>query len=534
MSEYANKLKDSKSTSINSPVSQKRQNGVAFQLIDNRPAAVTQGKMQQAMNNSPHVQQLKTKQAVFNNHTSAITQPVQKKANNTGLPDNLKTGVENLSGISMDDVKVHYNSARPAQLQAHAYAQGTEIHLASGQEKHLPHEAWHVVQQKQGRVKATMQMKGGVNLNNDSGLEKEADVMGQRAVVNLNEKNNKELQLKKFDAPLKAVQRVRKEATVKWGVTHTVTAVDDSLFGSGGGLGNEERELTKGQKLFVDDEKSFVSRRGANQENAEKRMQDGAGLMKNTWLQVLEINGEPLENVYVRKETITLPPVAPVAMQDRKVVKVEEITEEGGQIESGLNQIKDRWVALGQKRRQSVAQLSLSRANDLRPDKSEIEEDLEDKQELCDIGLCSHPNWDQYNEGDDVAGDMQSKDDRIGGNEDEENILYTKHFTFKAYYDGDITPIAIMIIERRGDNLNDPHLYIRWMVAHPEKKGGGSKLLDKAIELLDQEADVQVIRLESAASAVGFYAGKGFEIDKPAAHNGDKKCGCMEMAYKKK
>jgi hypothetical protein len=47
-------------------------------------------------------------------------------------------GIENLSGFSMSDVKVHYNSDKPAQLQAHAYAQGTDIHLASGQEKHLP------------------------------------------------------------------------------------------------------------------------------------------------------------------------------------------------------------------------------------------------------------------------------------------------------------------------------------------------------------------------------------------------------------
>ena len=45
----------------------------------------------------------------------------------------------------MDDVNVHYNSNKPAQLQAHAYAQGTDIHLGPGQEKHLPHEAWHVV-----------------------------------------------------------------------------------------------------------------------------------------------------------------------------------------------------------------------------------------------------------------------------------------------------------------------------------------------------------------------------------------------------
>lgn len=109
--------------------------------------------------------------------------PVQKKANTTGLPDNLKSGIENLSGHSLDDVKVHYNSAQPAQLNAHAYAQGSNIHIAPGQEKHLPHEAWHVVQQKQGRVRPTMQMKGKVNVNDDRGLEKEADVMGAKALV---------------------------------------------------------------------------------------------------------------------------------------------------------------------------------------------------------------------------------------------------------------------------------------------------------------------------------------------------------------
>ncbi len=103
-------------------------------------------------------------------------------ANNTGLPDNLKAGIENLSGYAMDDVKVHYNSDRPAQLNAHAYAQGTDIHVASGQEKHLPHEAWHVAQQKQGRVKPTMQMKGNVNINDDVALENEADVMGAKAL----------------------------------------------------------------------------------------------------------------------------------------------------------------------------------------------------------------------------------------------------------------------------------------------------------------------------------------------------------------
>ncbi|GEM_PF-5308062 len=106
---------------------------------------------------------------------------VQKKASGTGLPADLKSGVESLSGESMDDVNVHYNSPKPAQLNAHAYARGNEIHIAPSQEKHLPHEAWHVVQQKQGRVKPTTQLKEKIPINDDPSLEREADIMGQKA-----------------------------------------------------------------------------------------------------------------------------------------------------------------------------------------------------------------------------------------------------------------------------------------------------------------------------------------------------------------
>jgi hypothetical protein len=109
------------------------------------------------------------------------TNSASAAANKTGLPGNLKSGIESLSGMSMDNVRVHYNSAKPAQLNALAYAQGTDIHVASGQEKHLPHEAWHVVQQGQGRVKPTTQLAGGAKVNDDPRLETEADVMGAKA-----------------------------------------------------------------------------------------------------------------------------------------------------------------------------------------------------------------------------------------------------------------------------------------------------------------------------------------------------------------
>ncbi len=98
-----------------------------------------------------------------------------------GLPNDLRSGIESLSGMDMGDVNVHYNSKKPAELNALAYAQGTDIHIGQGQEQHLAHEAWHVVQQKQGRVQPTKQMKGGNNVNDDAGLEHEADVMGAKA-----------------------------------------------------------------------------------------------------------------------------------------------------------------------------------------------------------------------------------------------------------------------------------------------------------------------------------------------------------------
>jgi hypothetical protein len=183
MNTHADKKQENKNQSVASAVSQKQSGGKStFQFVDNRPEAVAQRKLEKMANNSPQARQAEQLQAMADNYSAQHQNAIQKKENNTGLPDNLKSGIENLSGYSMDDVKVHYNSDKPAQLQAHAYAQGTDIHLASGQEKHLPHEAWHAVQQKQGRVKPTMQMKGKVNVNDDAGLEKEADVMGLNAM----------------------------------------------------------------------------------------------------------------------------------------------------------------------------------------------------------------------------------------------------------------------------------------------------------------------------------------------------------------
>lgn len=74
-------------------------------------------------------------------HSTLALTHAQGRANRTRLPHRLKAGIESLSGFAMDDVRVHYNSANFARL----------------------------VQQKQGWVKPTLQMKG-VTINDDGAL----------------------------------------------------------------------------------------------------------------------------------------------------------------------------------------------------------------------------------------------------------------------------------------------------------------------------------------------------------------------------
>jgi len=102
-------------------------------------------------------------------------------SNPSGLPAPLRAGIEALSGEDLSDVQVRIHSDQPARLDALAFARGNEIHLAPGQERQLPHEAWHVVQQRQGRVRATGQTAGEA-INDDPALEAEADRMGTTAL----------------------------------------------------------------------------------------------------------------------------------------------------------------------------------------------------------------------------------------------------------------------------------------------------------------------------------------------------------------
>lgn len=152
---------------------------------------------------------------------------LQKKADQSQshLPLQLKQNIESASGFAMDDVNVHYNSSQPAQLQAHAFAQGTDIHLGPGQEQHLPHEAWHVVQQKQGRVRPTKQTGTDIHINDDESLEKEADIQGERMATKASEVP-KQLKSKGGHALANSPVQMLKKSSHPW----TGAVIDTSLL----------------------------------------------------------------------------------------------------------------------------------------------------------------------------------------------------------------------------------------------------------------------------------------------------------------
>jgi Domain of unknown function (DUF4157)/Fic/DOC family len=266
--------------------------------INSSPRVQKLAQMKEGIQRSPRVESFR--QLAEQMQPGAPAQLEEQPApNRTGLPDQVKSGVENLSGFSLDDVKIHYNSDKPAQLNALAYAQGTDIHVAPGQEKHLPHEAWHIVQQKQGRVRPTIQMKGGVPVNEDRALEHEADVMGGRAA------GAPPAQGAAVANPLRDVpvsdsgpaQLVPQKKAVT-GITHLVEMTEGgSVF-----EGKEVLEVEEGMIVEIAPDRQHTSRRGPNQE--AHREVDRTGPVIYEWYRVLSVDDEPMgPNVFIREDT---------------------------------------------------------------------------------------------------------------------------------------------------------------------------------------------------------------------------------------
>jgi hypothetical protein len=116
MNTLADKTPEEKSKSAAKTVTQQNGRGTSgLQFVDNRPEAIAQRKLQELANNSPQTQQSAQLQALVNKNGLA-QQPFSMQ---------LKSGMENLSGMSLDAVKELHDSDKSAQLQSLAFAHKT-------------------------------------------------------------------------------------------------------------------------------------------------------------------------------------------------------------------------------------------------------------------------------------------------------------------------------------------------------------------------------------------------------------------------
>lgn len=104
------------------------------------------------------------------------------------LPDEIRGNMEATFGQDFSGVSIHQNSSLARDLDALAFTQGENISFAPGRydpsskqgQELIGHELTHVVQQRSGSVRADVQERS-MAINEDEGLEKEADDMGKKA-----------------------------------------------------------------------------------------------------------------------------------------------------------------------------------------------------------------------------------------------------------------------------------------------------------------------------------------------------------------
>jgi hypothetical protein len=408
-----------------------------------------------------------------------LSQLKSQPPRSNGLPPQLRTGIETLSGMDMGDVVVHRNSAKPARMNALAYAQGNDIHLGPGQEKHLSHEAWHVVQQRQGRVRATTQL-GATPVNDDSLLEREADAMGGRAiqmkVAHLANHANEYSQPATHETPLQ----------LKW------------ISGARPGLLMWDLPMDGVQWYFkLETGKMFYSSQGNI--TREKSREE--------WLEAYG-RGDPLAredasiidvNTFAQSEAYSK------SRGSQKQLVVEEVAASDARIETASKAMGLEWERKGGN-----------------PDKHK-----EDHQ-------CSGDKWTQDDEGADVGRDLALAEYR-------EKLRHDQYQrTFIARYVDSDEAIAVMIIEmRREDNNYDDerppgeeYLYIRWLLASPSKRGGGSALVEQA-KVVSANHSKGDLRVDSARSATDWYEKQAFKVLYAAAHETKEECGCQHMVWKR-
>lgn len=127
---------------------------------------------------------------LFANKNGSENTSIQMKSTKGNLPEAVQTKMESSMGADFSGVNIQTNSKSAQDVGALAYTQGSDVHFAPGQFKPdtkggqelIGHELAHVIQQKAGRVKANKSV-GNMPVNDNTSLEKEADVAGAKAAA---------------------------------------------------------------------------------------------------------------------------------------------------------------------------------------------------------------------------------------------------------------------------------------------------------------------------------------------------------------
>lgn len=120
----------------------------------------------------------------------SFSPPKSSGKQHKSLPDKLQSNMESSLGHDFSNVGIHTNSQQAVQMNARAFTQNEQVHFAPGEfnpnsskgQNLIGHEFTHVAQQRAGVVKPTKVLQKGVAINDNAGLENEADNFGRKAV----------------------------------------------------------------------------------------------------------------------------------------------------------------------------------------------------------------------------------------------------------------------------------------------------------------------------------------------------------------
>lgn len=133
------------------------------------------------------------------------SKPIQKKEDD--FSEELQMKANSTFGEDFSNISIHKNSSKAKDLGALAFTQGENIHFSPGEfnpqsqkgQELIGHEVAHVQQQRQNRVKPTIQTKNG-NLSDSPLLENEADEKGRQFA---NSKNFEFIQNKRISSTIR-------------------------------------------------------------------------------------------------------------------------------------------------------------------------------------------------------------------------------------------------------------------------------------------------------------------------------------------